>query len=159
MWLYLFVFLPLSSVLSCIMTANSWHSPGRAGGLVGCGHSKLACVCLYWVAADYCSIYKSDGSTSRKSVTKLFFCKGLWSWNLDTRSSSVFDVFSWSPYWKWARIDRVKCCRRSRNRRLYLKGGSGGTTIAMWLVKLKIDDARQDLADKRPTLASIATKE
>jgi len=33
-----------------------------------------------------------------------------------------------------------------RNRRLYIKGGNenGGNTIAMWLVKLKIDYAKQD---------------
>jgi len=57
---------------------------------------------------------KRNKITSQIAVARV--CKDLWSWSLDTRSSSVFDVFCWSPFWKWARIDRVRCCRR-RNRR------------------------------------------
>jgi len=43
-------------------------------------------------------------------VTKFFLFESLWSWNLDTRSSSVFDVFCWSQFWKLATIDRVRYC-------------------------------------------------
>jgi len=28
------------------------HGPGRAEGPAGCGHSKIASVCAYWVAAS-----------------------------------------------------------------------------------------------------------
>jgi len=92
----------------------------------------------------------------KKKRNEIFFCEGLWSWNFYTRSSSVFDVFCWSPFWKLATIDRVRCCRRST--KLYLKLTNSGNrqnsklcvskndrnsrnTIALRLVRLKIDSA------------------
>jgi len=46
------------------------HSPVRAESSAGCGHSKIARVCAYYLyvlyvvaAADKCVVFKRDGST------------------------------------------------------------------------------------------------
>jgi len=68
--------------------------------------------CAYWIGRCRCWLVCSLRVT--EVVTKFFLFEGLWSWNFDTRSSSVFDVFCWSPFWKLATIDRVRCCRNSQ---------------------------------------------
>jgi len=74
-------------------------------------------VCAYWVGHCRCWLvcsFDCHGSTVTEvvslTVTEVltkttqkrenFFCEVLWSWNLHTRSSSVFDVFCWSPFIK-----------------------------------------------------------
>jgi len=137
-------------VMSIEKHTNSGRSPGRAGGPACCGHSKLARAHT-WLPLTIVQ-FISVTEVVTKSVTKKRN-ESLWSWNMDTRSSSVFDVFCWSPFWKWARIDRVRCCRMSINQFIKsektkrplisqykihethlcvcLKGVNGGNAIAM----------------------------
>jgi len=84
--------------------ANTGRSPGF--GLARCGHSKIARVCAYylycmwlpcWLVCRFVcheialrKYWVTCNEIFLRTVTKL--CKGLWSWNFCTHSSSVFVV-------------------------------------------------------------------
>jgi len=116
---------------------NDWHHcevvPGtaRAGpeARPARGHSKLACVC-----ASACTVWRAVGfgwlvgslrkwrkcvaemrheNASRKSVTKLPQKSMLREFAKVSEAEIWTRVRRRSPFWKWASIDRVRCCRRS----------------------------------------------
>jgi len=113
--------------------------------------------------------YKSDGSVSQKSVTKLpqrlmlrEFAKAseaeIWT-SVHRRYflSSAGLFFENVPG-----LTEIDAAEGRRNRWLYLKGSnenSRNTSDVIGQAKNRLCKTGQDLADKRPTLASIATKE
>jgi len=52
----------------------------------------------FWLSRKYCH----NLPVTKYCHTKFFLFEGLWSRNFYTRSSSVFDVFCWSLFWKLA---------------------------------------------------------
>jgi len=73
------------------------HSPGRAGGPASCSRSKLAHarIGLPLTSVQFISVTEVVTKSVTKSITN-FFCEGLWSWNLDTRSLSYGSI-DWFP--------------------------------------------------------------
>jgi len=139
----------------------SRRSPGRAKGPTGCGHSKLARVCAYWVAADWCVVCKSDGSTSRNSTT-IFFAKAskaeIWT-RVHRRYLTSFAGLHFENEPGLTELDAAEG-RRNRRRCVSKRGQwRKHYSDVIGQAKNRFCKTRQDLADKRPMLASIATKE
>jgi len=113
----------LCIILIIIPGAARWGRKARPAAAIvrSCVCARTICIvcgCRCWlVCSSECdgSSFHRDGSTHENytEAWSFSFCEGLWNWNLHTRSSSAFDAFCWSSFWKLARIDRVRCCRRS----------------------------------------------
>jgi len=108
----------------------SGHSPGRAGDPAGCGHSKLA---RARTGLPLTSVqFMNDGSTSRKSVTKLFFAKASEAEIWTRIRRRYLTSFAGLHFENEPGLTELDAAEGRQNRRLCVsKRGNGRNTIAM----------------------------